>query len=132
MENQLDNSIGFDVTITCDADSHYEGVAAATPCAGSGPYTLSGCTLIPDEAALLAFKSGGDPAGELSSWSGFPCAAGWDSDTAGWVGVRCNSGSGDARVTRLNLADTGGNRRRATSTQCCRTPRRSPSASRAL
>ena len=39
---RLDLSKGaFDVRVSCA--SGYEGTAAATPCATSGPYTLSGC-----------------------------------------------------------------------------------------
>ena len=59
-------------------------------------------TLAVDEAALLAFKAAGDPDGDLVSWDSAtsPCAAlGWDSATAGWLGVTCDAEGG--RVTRL-------------------------------
>ena len=57
-----------------------------------------------DKNALLAFKGGGDPDGDLASWSGTtePCAdPGWNSHTIGWSGVQCDVVGG--RVTRLYL-----------------------------
>ena len=57
-----------------------------------------------DRVALLAFRAGGDPNGELLSWLGSPCSLGWNSLTAGWWGVQCSSEGG--RVTILDLHGT--------------------------
>ena len=59
-------------------------------------------TAAEQEAALLAFKTGGNGAG-LESWDAAtePCAAGWNSQSLGWVGVQCDAENGN--VERLNL-----------------------------
>ena len=63
-------------------------------------------TLENDTQALLAFKAGGDPGSDLSSWDralGSPCdLAGWDSYDRGWVGVICHAKG--SRVAGVKLA----------------------------
>eukprot|EP01047_Picozoa_sp_COSAG01_P100962 COSAG01_NODE_30747_length_610_cov_0.868885_1_plen_98_part_01 len=58
---------------------------------------------------MLAFKAGGDADGDLSSWdpaAGSPCGVGWNSDSGGWEGVRCDAEGG--RVTSVSLPNKGG------------------------
>ena len=73
------------------------------------PPPVGAQTLDADVQALLAFKAGGDADGDLSSWdpaAGSPCGVGWNSDSSGWEGVRCDAEGG--RVTRVSLPNKGG------------------------
>merc|ERR1711969_237739 len=66
----------------CPANSTH--IANATDWVGRSELVCCDCPLCADARALLAFRAGGDPDGDLASWDPLtsPCGAGWNSRTA--------------------------------------------------
>ena len=67
-------------------------------------------TVADDKAALLLFKNGGDPAGDLDTWSASdatnePCnVQSWNSN-AGWAGIRCTAADyNNGRVREVSFS----------------------------
>ena len=63
-----------------------------------------------DKALLLAVQVAATPAGSrVATWTlkSEPCAAGWDSYNAGWLGVQCDGQGPSHRIVLVNLAMSG-------------------------
>ena len=55
----------------------------------------------------IAAAGSGWPASWAAGTAEGPCGAGWNSETEGWVGVRCGAAGGS--VSRIMATDAGGN-----------------------